>query len=88
VNQLGYTRLQSGDNEEAVALFTLNVEAYPSSSNAQDSLADGYIARGENSLALAAARKCLELLPADRISEPAKAAIRRAAEEKISKLKK
>jgi dienelactone hydrolase len=88
VNQLGYTRLQSGDNEEAVALFTLNVEAYPSSSNAQDSLADGYIARGENSLALAAARKCLELLPADRISEPAKAAIRRAAEEKISRLKK
>ena len=52
----------------------LNVEAYPTSSNARDSLADGYAARGQNDLALAAGQKCLELLPADTINEPSRRA--------------
>ena len=33
------------------------------SANAQDSLSDGYLAAGQNDLALAAEQKCLELLP-------------------------
>jgi dienelactone hydrolase len=86
VNQLGYARLQSGDRDEAVALFELIVEAYPASSNARDSLADAYIARGQQDLALAAAQKCLELLPADNVNERRRAFIRQAAEEKIAKL--
>ena len=68
-------------------LFKLNAEAYPTSANAQDSLADGYLARGQNDLALAAEQKCLELLPADAIDEAFKATLRRTAEEKIAKLK-
>jgi dienelactone hydrolase len=87
LNQLAYTRLQGGDNDHAVELFKLNVEAYPTSSNARDSLADGYAARGQNDLALAAEQKCLELLPADTINEQFKAALRQAAEQKIAKLK-
>jgi tetratricopeptide (TPR) repeat protein len=87
LNQLAYTRLQAGDKDEAVELFMLNVEAYPTSSNARDSLADGYAARGQNDLALAAEQKCLELLPADTINEPFKAGLRQAAERKIAKLK-
>ena len=87
INQLAYTRLQAGDKDEAVELFMLNVEAYPTSSNARDSLADGYAARGQNDLALAAEQKCLELLPADTINEPFKAGLRQAAERKIAKLK-
>jgi dienelactone hydrolase len=87
LNQLAYARLQGGDVHEAIQLFRLNVEAYPTSANAHDSLADGYIANGQNDLALAAVEKCLELLPADSISAQFKAALRRAAEEKIAKLK-
>jgi dienelactone hydrolase len=87
LNQLAYARLQAGDAGDAVELFKVNADAYPSSSNAQDSLADGYVARGQNDLALAAAQKCLELLPADTINERFKASIRQAAEEKIAKLK-
>ena len=87
LNQLAYTRLQDGDTDDAVELFKLNVEAYPTSSNAQDSLADGYAARGQNDLALAAEQKCLELLPTDRIDDRFKAALRQAAEQKIAKLK-
>ena len=87
LNQLAYARLRGGKTDDAVELFKLNAEAYPTSANAQDSLADGYLARGQNDLALAAEQKCLELLPADRIDEAFKAALRRTAEEKIAKLK-
>jgi dienelactone hydrolase len=87
LNQLGYTRLAGGDRDEAVALFELTVEAYPSSSNAYDSLADAYLARGQEDLALAAAQKCLELLPKDNVTDRRKAFIRQAAEEKVAKLK-
>ena len=87
LNQLAYGKLQAGEKDDAVELFTLNVEAYPKSSNAQDSLADGYLAAGKNELALAAAQKSLELLPADVIPDQFKAAVRQAAEEKIAKLK-
>jgi dienelactone hydrolase len=87
LNQLAYTRLQDGDAEEAVELFKLNVEAYPTSANAQDSLADGYAGRGQNDLALAAEQRCLELLPADRLDDAFKAALRQIAEQKIAKLK-
>lgn len=87
LNQLAYARLQGGDTDDAVELFKLNVEAYPTSANAQDSLADGYAARGQDDLALAAEQKCLELLPADKIDDRTKAALRQAAEQKLAKLK-
>jgi dienelactone hydrolase len=87
MNQLAYERLQSGDKDGGVELFKLNAEAYPASANAQDSLADGYIARGQNDLALAAEQKCLELLPADKINEQFKAVLRQGAEQKIGKLR-
>ena len=59
----------------------------PTSANAQDSLADGYVAMGQNDLALAAEQKCLELLAADKINDQFKQQLRHAAEEKIAKLK-
>jgi hypothetical protein len=41
----------------------------------------------QNDLALAAEQKCLDLLFADRNNDQFKAALRQAAEQKISKLK-
>ena len=87
LNQLAYTRLQDGDIDDAVEFFKLNVEAYPTSSNAQDSLADGYAAAGQHGLALAAEQKCLDLLPADTINDQVKAALRQTAEKKMADLK-
>ena len=87
VNLLGYARLQAGDKEEAIELFKLNTEAYPASANAQDSLSDGYLAAGQNELALAAEQKCLELLPADTSNAQFKAELDKQAREKIAKLK-
>ena len=86
INQVGYEQLQAGKTKDAVDLFTLNVEVYPTSANAQDSLGDGYLADGQNALALAAARKALELLPADKGAEQLKDAIRQSAQQKIDKL--
>ena len=87
VNLLGYDRLQAGDKEDAIALFKLNTEAYPASANAEDSLSDGYLAAGQNDLALAAEQKCLELLPGDSSNAEFKAALGKVAQEKIAKLK-
>jgi tetratricopeptide (TPR) repeat protein len=86
MNQAGYERLQAGKTKDAIALFTLNVEAYSASANAQDSLGDAYLADGQRDRALAAARRCLELLPDDKSNDQFKAAIRASAEEKIKKL--
>ena len=90
LNLLAYAKLQSADGadkDDAVELFRVNTEAYPMSANAQDSLADGYLARGQTERALAAERKCLELLPADPMNEQFKAQLRKVADEKIAKLK-
>jgi len=87
INLLGYARLQAGDKQEALELFKLNAEAYPKSANTQDSLSDGYLAVGQNDLALAAEQKCLELLPADTNDPLFKTRLEQAAKEKIATLK-
>ncbi len=86
MNQVAYERLQAGETKDAIELFKLIVDAYPASANAQDSLGDGYLAAGQNDLALAAARRSLEMLASDRASDQLKAAIRQSAQQKIDKL--
>ncbi len=46
-NSLGYAALSEGRTEDAIEMFKLNVEAYPNSANAFDSLADAYAAAGD-----------------------------------------
>ena len=87
LNLLGYQHLQAGRTEEAVRLFRLNTLAYPWSANTYDSLADAYLANGQNELALRMSEKALELLPKDRSNDARKNAIRESAEQKIAKLK-
>jgi pimeloyl-ACP methyl ester carboxylesterase len=87
LNQVGYFHLQAGRAGEAVRLFRLNTIAYPASANTYDSLADAYLANGQNELALRMSEKALELLPKDGSSEARKKAIRESAEQKIAKLK-
>jgi dienelactone hydrolase len=86
VNLLGYDRLQAGKSGDAVELFKLNVEAYPASANVYDSLADGYVAAGQNPLALQASKKALELLPASKYNDAFKQAVRQSSEQRIEKL--
>ena len=87
LNQLGYEFLFQGNNEIAVQLFQLNVEAFPKSANAYDSLSEAYERAGKKDLAIESVRKVLELLPNDAgINDERRELIRRGAEDRLKKL--
>ncbi|MDI1243568.1 MAG: alpha/beta fold hydrolase, partial [bacterium] len=63
LNTLGYQRLREKDMKGAIMLFKLNVEMFPQASNPYDSLAEAYMADGQNTLAVENYRRSLELNP-------------------------
>ncbi|HYR90973.1 MAG TPA: DUF2306 domain-containing protein [Terriglobia bacterium] len=66
LNNLGYTLIRGNKFKEAIRVFQLNVEAYPQSSNAYDSLAEAYMNDGNKPLANANYQKSLQLNPNNR----------------------
>jgi tetratricopeptide (TPR) repeat protein len=74
LNAAGYSYLQRGQHDRAIAFFTLMSEALPRSANAFDSLSEGLEAAGRKPEALAAAERALALLPSDRTVPPAQRA--------------
>jgi uncharacterized membrane protein len=65
-NALGYQLLGRGQTEAAIRVFRLNSETYPRSTNAFDSLGEGYLASGDRDLAAAAYQQALALDPRNR----------------------
>ena len=63
INRLGYALLQERDPSSAVVLFKLNTKAYPDSSNAWDSLGDGYEATNDIQNARMAYERSVQLNP-------------------------
>ena len=63
LNTLGYALMKHGKNAEAIAIFKLNAERFPASSNVWDSLAEAYMNSGERELAIAHYKKALEVDP-------------------------
>ncbi len=63
INRLGYRFLGERRVDEAVAVFTLNVEAFPESWNVHDSLGEGYMVRGDRELAIESYERSIELDP-------------------------
>jgi CubicO group peptidase (beta-lactamase class C family) len=66
LNSLGYSLMQQKRLTEAIAVFRLNVEFYPNSSNVHDSLGEAYMMNGDKDLAIASYRKSVELNPKNR----------------------
>jgi len=62
---LGYELMGEKRLDLAVEVFRLHVEAYPSSSNAYDSLGEAYMTAGKRELAIANYSRSLELNPAN-----------------------
>lgn len=62
-NQLGYALLSAGKIKEAIEIFKINVEKFPGSGNAYDSLGEAYLNNGQKELALKNYEKALELNP-------------------------
>ena len=66
LNTLGYLLLGEKKYSEAIALFKLNVEFYPASWNAYDSLGEAYMRSGDKELARKNYARSLELDPTNR----------------------
>jgi tetratricopeptide (TPR) repeat protein len=64
LNTLGYQALADGDIAAAVALFQLNVTAYPEAWNPYDSLGEGLLAAGDTTASIASYRRAHALNPA------------------------
>jgi len=60
LNTLGYQLIRKKQFKEAIRIFQLNVEAYPQSSNAYDSLGEGYMDDGNTALAIANYEKAIQ----------------------------
>jgi tetratricopeptide (TPR) repeat protein len=63
LNDLGYSLLRDRRVAEAIAVFKVNVELYPQSSNVYDSLGEAHLANGDKELASINYKKSLELDP-------------------------
>ncbi|MCI0691639.1 serine hydrolase [candidate division KSB1 bacterium] len=63
INGLGYELLRQKKYAAAIAVFKLNVELHPQSSNTYDSLGEGYMMNGDKELAIENYKKSLELNP-------------------------
>jgi CubicO group peptidase (beta-lactamase class C family) len=63
LNKLGYHLLRLQKNTEAIAVFQLNVQAYPESANTYDSLGEAHMLNGDWEAALENYKRSLELDP-------------------------
>ncbi len=63
LNNLGYQLMGQRKLEDAIAIFKLNVEAFPESANTYDSLGEAYMNHGDRELAIWNYKKSLELNP-------------------------
>ncbi|WP_394758102.1 serine hydrolase [Flavobacterium sp.] len=63
LNTKGYELLSQKKYEEAIAIFTINVFAFPKSANGFDSLGEAYMNKGDKALAIKNYEKSLELDP-------------------------
>lgn len=66
LNALGYRLLKKKRAREAIEIFKLNVEAYPQSSNAYDSLAEAYMTNGDREFAIQNFERSLDLNPGNK----------------------
>lgn len=72
INRYGYTFMRTHDGiGNALRLFRLNADLFPSSYRAYDSLGEGYLMAGNNELAIANYEKSLSLNPSNKNAQQA-----------------
>ncbi|PHN03653.1 serine hydrolase [Flavilitoribacter nigricans] len=65
INNLGYYYLESGNTPAAVAVFKINTDAFPESSNVYDSYGEALMKDGQNEAAIKNYQQSLKLNPAN-----------------------
>ncbi len=84
INAEGYRMIAAGETKKAIELMAFNVEAFPKSANALDSLGDAYLAAGQPEKAAEFARRTLAAIPNDpEINEDFALILKEAAEGKL-----
>jgi tetratricopeptide (TPR) repeat protein len=90
---LGSDHVRAGEAKAAIAIFKLNLVAYPESADAHADLADAYLADGQKDLARRYAEEALNLLDSHTApasswsdSEPKRSQIRRGAQRILNRL--
>lgn len=63
VNNIGYRQLRSGNFNEAIDIFRHNIDNFPASYNAYDSMGEAYMLKGDTATAIRYYEKSLELNP-------------------------
>jgi CubicO group peptidase (beta-lactamase class C family) len=63
INNAGYQLLQTGKVKEPIAFFKINIDAFPKSGNAYDSLGEAYLKNGDKKLAIENYKKSVALDP-------------------------
>jgi len=63
LNFFGYELINDNKLDEAIEVFKLNAKLFPGEPNVWDSLAEAYMIKGENELAITNYKKVLELAP-------------------------
>ncbi|WP_045690047.1 tetratricopeptide repeat protein [Hymenobacter sp. AT01-02] len=66
INAWGYSLVEQGQLDNALAVFQLNVRLYPNSANTYDSLAETYAALGNKKMAFQHYTRALQLNPKNR----------------------
>ncbi|MDH3269177.1 MAG: tetratricopeptide repeat protein, partial [Ignavibacteria bacterium] len=67
INNLGYQLLGGGKIDDAIEVFQMNTELYPNSWNVWDSLAEGYMNKGDTQLAIENYKKALAMAPENQL---------------------
>lgn len=88
INGVGYQLIEDDRKEEAIQVMKLNVELFPDSPNAYDSLADAYEANGQRNMAVENALMTLKKLEKSTLSEQQKALLKESAKDKLKRLQK
>ena len=90
---VGFDYMREGDLKSAIAVLKLVVTAYPDSADANENLADAYLADGQKDLAKQYAGKALALLDAHKLpasswtdTDEYRAEVRRSTEKTLKKL--
>jgi CubicO group peptidase (beta-lactamase class C family) len=63
LNDLGYEYLRQDEIDKAIAVFKINIEAYPDASNVFDSMGEAFMKNGERDKAIEHYKKSIELNP-------------------------
>lgn len=87
LNSMAYAALGRQRVSEAIEIFRIATDRYPSSANAWESLSEAYEAAGKRREAVQSARKALALVGDDAsLSAAARDNIRRASEQRVARL--